>query len=209
MDSRDAAPARDGITTLPAPRTEAGARLMQAMARRCSCRGFGPEPLPPQELSDVLWAAAGLNRDFAGTGIRSPGARTAPAAHNWQETDVFVALEAGLFRYEPEALRLVLELEDDVRALTAHPSQPFVLDAPAVLIYVADLSRMDDATDWDLDVMPWVDAGVMAENVYLVCASLGLGTVVRALFDHATLARAMRLGPDRIVTFSQPLGYPS
>ena len=99
-------------------------------------------------------------------------------------------------------------LGEDIRHLTAHDEQPFVLDVPVILIYVADLARMHDSTEWDIGIFPWADTAVMAENVYLYCASADLATVVRAKFERPPLAAAMGLRPDQLVTFSQPVGYP-
>ena len=74
---------------------------------------------------------------------------------------------------------------------------------------MADFERMEDASEWDRGVFPWADSAVMAENVYLYCASAGLATVCRAKFERAPLAQAMGLGPNQLVTFSQPVGYPA
>jgi hypothetical protein len=118
-----------------------------------------------------------------------------------------VAVKDGLYRYNPLEHGLEGVLADDVRHFTAHEEQPFVLDVPDILIYVADLSRMHDSDEWDKGIFPWADSAVMAENVYLYCSSAGLATVVRAKFDRPPLAAAMRLRPDQLITFSQPVGY--
>jgi hypothetical protein len=195
--------------TLPEPRTTGGKPLMDVLKKRHSTRTYSTSPISLQELSDVVWAAFGLTREYAGTGIRTAGSHSAPAAHNWQEVDLYVALEGGLYRYDPFLHRLEGVLSEDVRHFTAHEEQPFVLDVPVILVYVADLARMDDSDDWDKGVFPWADSAVMAENVYLYCASADLGTVLRAKFDRPQLAAAMRLRPDQLVTFSQPVGYPA
>jgi nitroreductase len=121
--------------------------------------------------------------------------------------DLHVAVKDGLYRYNPLEHGLEGVLADDVRHFTAHEEQLFVLDVPVILIYVADLSRMRDSDEWDRGIFPWADSAVMAENVYLYCASAGLATVVRAKFDRPPLAAAMRLRPDQLITFSQPVGY--
>jgi nitroreductase len=193
---------------LPEPRTTGGRPLMDALAERHSTRKYSQTPLAPQELSEVLWAAYGLTRTYAGTGIRTTGSHAAPAAHNWQEQDVYVATTQGLHHYDWMEHRLEGLLAEDIRHLTAHEEQPFVLEVPVILIYVADLARMDHADDWDRSVFPWADSAVMAENVYLYCSSAGLATVVRAKFDRAPLAAAMHLTADQLITFSQPVGYP-
>ena len=193
---------------LPQPVTTGGLPLMDALRARTSTRGFDTREVPAQELSNLLWAAFGLSRPHRGTGIDAPGCHTAPAAHNWQEMDLYVATPAALYLFEPESHWLDPLLASDIRAYTAHAVQPFVLDAPLILIYVADLARMDDASEWDKEVFPWADTSFMSENVYLYCASAGLATVVRALFDRAALSEAMQLRPSQLVTFSQPVGYP-
>ena len=192
---------------LPEPRTTGGMPLLDALKQRHSTRKYSTTPISLQELSDVLWAAFGLTREFAGTGIHTPGSHSAPAAHNWQEVDLHVALKDGLYRYDPMEHGLQGVLAADIRHFTAHEEQPFVLDVPVILIYVADLARMPDASERDRGIFPWADSAVMAENVYLYCSSAGLATVVRAKFDRPPLAAAMGLGPDQLITFSQPVGY--
>jgi SagB-type dehydrogenase family enzyme len=192
---------------LPEPRTTGGMPLMDALKQRHSTRKYCTSPISLQELSDVLWAASGLTREYAGSGIHTPGSHSAPAAHNWQEVDLYVALKDGLYRYDPLEHGLEGVLARDIRHFTAHEEQPFVLDAPVILIYVADLSRMHDSDERDRAIFPWADSAVMAENVYLYCSSAGLATVVRAKFERPPLAAAMGLSPEQLITFTQPLGY--
>ena len=73
---------------LPEPRTTGGMPLMDAIKARHSTRKYSTTPISLQELSDVLWAAFGLTREYAGTGIHTTGSHAAPAAHNWQEVDL-------------------------------------------------------------------------------------------------------------------------
>ena len=208
MKARSAAGAPPQAILLPQARNSGGKPLMEVIGQRRSSRRFSNRQLPLQELADLLWAGFGLSREYAGTGIHTAGSHTAPTAHNWQEIDVFVATADGLYLYDPEENALTGLLSEDIRHFTGHPMQPFVLDAPVILIYVADLAQMDDASDWDKGVFPWADTAVIAENVYLACASLGLATVVRALFDRPALSHAMHLRPHQLVNFSQPVGYP-
>jgi len=203
----DAPAGRPAEIKLPEPRTTGGMPLLDALKQRHSTRKYSTTPVSLQELSDVLWAAFGLTREFAGTGIHTPGSHSAPAAHNWQEVDLYLAVEDGLYCYDPLEHGLEGLLAVDIRHLTAHEEQPFVLDVPVILIYVADLSRMHDSDEWDRGIFPWADSAVMAENVYLYCSSAGLATVVRAKFERPPLAAAMGLGPDHLITFTQPLGY--
>jgi SagB-type dehydrogenase family enzyme len=183
---------------LPKPQTDAGRPLMQALRDRRSSREFSPEKLPEQVLSNLLWAAFGINRPH-------PGKRTAPSAMNWQETDIYVATADGLYLYDAKAHRLNPILGEDVRAYTG--TQSFVKDAPLDLVYVADLAKTGRASA-DRDMYVAVDTGVIVQNVYLFCASEGLATVVRGSVDRPALAKVMRLRADQKITVSQTVGYP-
>jgi len=184
---------------LPAPQMDGGRPLMQVLKDRKSSREFSPEKLPAQVLSNMLWAAFGVNR---------PGStgRTAPSASNSQEMDVYVAAADGLYVYDAKAYALKPVLAEDIRALTGR--QAFAKDAPVNLIYVADLSKATRAAPADRDFYAAAHTGFISQNVYLYCASEGLATVVRASFDRAALAKAMGLRPDQKITLVQTVGYP-
>jgi nitroreductase len=181
------------------PQMDGGRPLMRVLKDRVSSRSFRPDKLPMQTLSDLLWAAFGVNRPAS-------GGRTAPSASNSQEMDIYVAMADGLFRYDAKASLLKPVLPDDIRALTGR--QSFVTDAPVNLIYVADLSKMPRASAEDRDSYAAAHSGFISQNVYLFCASEGLATVVRASIDRPALARAMRLRPDQKITLAQTVGYP-
>jgi len=183
---------------LPPPDMSGGRPLMQALRERASSRTFSPEKLPLRVVSNLLWAAFGINRPES-------GGRTAPSASNSQETDIYVAMSEGLFRYDARGHQLIPVLPDDIRALTGR--QDFVKDAPVNLIYVSDLSRMTRASVSDRDFYAATHAGFISQNVYLFCASEGLATVVRASIDRPALARAMRLRSDQKITLAQTVGY--
>lgn len=187
------------VQLLP-PDMSSGRPLMQALRERASSRAFSPEKLPLRVLSNLLWAAFGINRPES-------GGRTAPSASNSQETDIYVAISEGLFRYDARGHQLIPVLPDDIRALTGR--QDFVKDAPVNLIYVSDLSRMTRASVSDRDFYAAAHAGFISQNVYLFCASEGLATVVRASIDRPALARVMRLRPDQKITLAQTVGYPT
>jgi nitroreductase len=188
-----------GPVQLPPPQTEIGKPLMQALSARQSSRSFDSRPLPQQELSNLLWAADGINRPESGK-------RTAPTAMNRQEVDVYVALPEGLYLYEAKTHSLTLVVAGDLRALTG--TQPFVKDAPLNLVYVVDSARMGNVSEDDKRLYSGADVGFIAENVYLYCASQGLATVVRASIDRPALAQAMALRPEQRVILAQTVGYP-
>jgi len=183
---------------LPAPRMEGGKPLMQVLKDRKSVREFDSRQLPPQLLSDLLWAANGVNRP-------ATGHRTAPSAMNSQEIDIYVASEKGLFLYDAPGNVLKPVLKEDLRAKTS--DQPFAKDAPLALVFVADLPRLAKARPEDREAYGTIDAGFVSQNVYLFCASEGLGTVVHEL-NKAPLAKAMNLRPEQKIIIAQSVGYP-
>ena len=184
---------------LPAPKTEGGKPLMQALKERKSMREFSSQEFTLQVLSDLLWAADGINRPESAH-------RTAPSAMNMQEIDIYVAKVDGLYLYDAKVNSLIPVVLGDIRALTG--KQPFVKDAPINLIYVADLAKMGRLSAVDADFYAAADTGFISENVYLYCASAGLTTVVRGSIDKPALAKAMKLGADKKIIFAQTVGYP-
>ncbi|NDP37965.1 MAG: SagB/ThcOx family dehydrogenase [Rhodoferax sp.] len=184
---------------LPAAHTTGGLPLMQALAQRQSLREFDPAALPLQMLSDLLWAAAGINRPEL-------GGCTAPSAMNAREVDVYVALADGLYRYAAPTQTLHLVSATDVRRVTGY--QDFVDTAPLDLVYVADHARMKLVPAAQREAYAFACAGAMAQNVYLYCASSGLATVIRAWLDRRALAQAMGLTNDHQVLLSQTVGRP-
>jgi nitroreductase len=181
------------------PQFETGRPLMQVLKDRSSSRSFSREKLPKQVISNMLWAAFGINRPDSGK-------RTAPSAMNWQEIDIYVATVYGLYLYDAKAHALKTILAEDIRALTGR--QPFVQDAPVNLVYVADFSRMGKAKVDDKVFYSAAGTGFISQNVYLYCASEGLATVVRGLVDRPALVKVMRLRPDQRVILAQSVGYP-
>jgi nitroreductase len=181
------------------PQTDGGRPLMQVLKERKTSRTFSPETLPPQMLSNLLWAAFGVNRPDSGR-------RTAPSALNWQEIDVYVATGEGLFLYEAKEHQLKPVLNKDIRALTG--LQTYVQEAPVNLVFVADFSKMGQTTNEEKEFYGAADTGLIVQNVYLFCASEGLATSVRALIGRAALAKEMNLRPDQRIILAQSVGYP-
>lgn len=183
---------------LSKPQIGSGNSLMQLLSKRMSSREFSLEPLPVEVLSNMLWAAFGINRP--------DGRRTAPTASNRQEIDIYVATAKGLYLYDVKTSLLNPILAEDIRGMTGR--QPFVKEAAVNLIYVADYSKMGTATNEVKDLYPAAAAGFISENVYLYCASEGLATVVRANIDRPALASVMKLRPDQKIILAQSVGYP-
>jgi len=183
---------------LPAPRKELGKPLMQALQLRRSTREYSQRPLSEQVLSDLLWAAYGINRPS--------GDRTAPYWRHIMVIDVYAAMADGVWLYDPKPHALRPHLGADIRAQTG--TQDFVATAPLNLVYVVHGERMKEISPEARRLYGSVDAAFAGQNVYLYCASEGLATVFRGAVDYENLGRAMRLGDGQLVAFAQTVGYP-
>jgi len=183
---------------LPPPRSTGGQPLTEALKLRRSTREYSDRPLPAQILSDLLWAAFGINRPS--------GDRTAPYWRHIMVMDIYVAMADGVWLYEPKAHTLLPHLKDDIRAQTG--LQDFVATAPLNLVYVAHGERMTDISSEERRLYASVDTGFIGQNVYLFCASEGLATVFRGAVDYPKLTRTLRLPDQQFVTFAQTVGYP-
>ena len=188
------------LIKLPKPQTDGGKPLMQVLRARRTIRSFSRKALPQQMLSNLLWAAFGMNRPESGK-------RTAPSANNWQEIDIYVATASGLYLFDARAHVLKRIMAEDIRAMTG--TQRFTQVAPVNLIYVADYAKMGRAKLQDKEFYSATDTGFISQNVYLFAASEGLATVVLGLVNRQELAKKMSLRPDQKVILTQPVGYPA
>ena len=183
---------------LPPPLKEAGMPLMEALNRRQSTRSFADLDLPVQTLSNLLWAAWGINRPDVTK-------RTAPSANNGQNIELYCALRNGLYIYDAFNNSLILVIPEDIRAATG--TQEYVGSAAMNIVFVA---KGENAINWTEaeKKSACVNAAFIAQNVYLFCASEGLGCVVRGSFDGQKLQELMKLGNDKTVVLAQSVGYP-
>ena len=193
-----AAAAAEDTIMLPAPRKEGGLSFMEAVSLRQSTRAYAARGFDHQVLSDLLWAAFGINRP------ESKG-RTAPSWHGSTETDIYVAVADGVWLYRAEEHTLRRILTDDIRAEIGE--QPFVKTAPVILIYAADKSRMYEAPDEQHVRFAYVDAAYVSQNVYLFAAAFGLKTVVIGSIKAEAIAKRLALRPEQLITLGQPIGY--
>ena len=189
----------NGKTGFPDAEKSGGVSLLEALAQRRSIRLYSDKPVEVEKLSTLLWCGFGINRPES-------GGHTAPSWHGSVETDIYVADANGVRKFDPATQATSAVLTEDIRK-NASP-EPFVGIAPVVLIYVADRARMYKASDEEQIQAAHVDAAIVAQNVYLYCASAGLGTCLVGGADKAGLARILRLPETQIITFVQPVGYP-
>ncbi len=180
------------------PDTEGGKPLMQALSERKSSREFRPDELPPQVLSNLLWAANGVNRP--------DGRRTSPSAKNTQEIEIYVAKKEALYLYDAKEHALTVVIPEDIRSRIGR--QVFVQDAPVGLIFVSNTGKFRGGSEEDASFYSATDTGYVSQNVYLFCASEGLSTVVLGTIDRDQLAKTMKLQPRQRIILTQPVGYP-
>jgi SagB-type dehydrogenase family enzyme len=191
--------AQDKEIKLPEPMTTGGMPLMEVLKNRKTAREFSEQKLDNQTLSNLLWAAFGYNR-------LDEKKRTAPTARNKQEIEIYCAMKDGVYFWEPERNVLTLVAKEDIREITG--KQEFVASAPLNLIFVCNNEKFDGALDETQRRYAYIDTGYISENVYLYCASAGLATVVRGLFDDAALSKAMQLPGNQWIVITQTVGYP-
>ncbi|MBN2131623.1 MAG: nitroreductase family protein [Sedimentisphaerales bacterium] len=197
--------------TLVAPQKDGGKSVLAALQQRRTNRSVSDKPLPPQVLSNLLWAAFGVNRERASFG---KSGRTAPSASNSQEIDLYVALPEGVYVYEAVPHRLKPVVAGDFRARSGRRA---ARTAPVNIFYVADRSRYDmgpgqpDRRIGDPEVQKsyyYVATGLIAQNIYLFCASQGLGAWFHNC-DKENTAGEFKLRPEQKVLFAQTVGYPA
>jgi hypothetical protein len=194
---------------LPEPEKEGGKSLLAALQERKTIRDISSKELPIQILSNLLWAAFGVNRERAS--FNKPG-RTAPSASNSQEIDLYVALSEGIYLYEAVPHRLMPVMEGDFRKRAGRGR---AATAPVNIFYVVDFTRYDTGPDQpdhsigDPEVQKsyyYTDTGFIAQNVYLFAASQGLVAWFHNC-DKENTVKEFKLGPQQKVLFAQSVGY--
>ncbi len=173
---------------------------MQSLNERQSSKGYLGKTLAPDMLSNLLWAAFGINR-------ADSGKRTVATAVNCQDIDIYVVFKRGVYLYQAAAHRLKPVLAEDVRALAA--TQSYAQKAPIQLVYVSDYRKMDDRFEAKKPIYSAFHAGSISQNVYLYCASSGLGSVVRDGVSREKLHEALGLRKEQVIVMAQTVGYPA
>ncbi|MDR2414791.1 MAG: SagB/ThcOx family dehydrogenase [Odoribacteraceae bacterium] len=176
-----------------------GSSVMKALSDRASSREMDARELSLQDLSDLLWAAYGVNRP--------DGRRTAPTAKNDQDIDLYVSLPAGTYLYDARANLLKPVVSGDLRPVLA-AGQEFVKRAPVVILIVSDYSRfrmndVDRSRLWGA-----MDGGIVSQNINIFCAAVGLATVPRAYMDQVKLKEILGLSDTQMPVLNNPVGYP-
>ena len=183
---------------LPAPARTGGGDLLEALDRRRSSRQFADVDLDLQDLSTLLWATAGQNRE--------DGRFTYPTYGNQQDMLLFVAIRSGLYRYDPAAHALEPVAGGDLRGKTGMDRMPWAGAAAVNLAFVQDLRKWrEDRPDVDPRNYGFLHAGLMMQSAGLYAASRGWSCVVRAFFNPA-LPEALGLPGHQWVVVTQTIG---
>ncbi|MFM0725938.1 nitroreductase family protein [Paraburkholderia strydomiana] len=187
--------------TLPLPMLSGGLLIMEAFSKRRTTRRFATTGLDESTLSQLLWAADGIDR----IGPDGNNGRTAPSVLALHEIDIYAALACGIYRYDPLHHGLDLVVAADLRGLTGY--QEFVGEAPLELVYVANLARMHDIAPSQREPFAYASAGAIMQNVYLFCAAAGLAVAARSWLNRSALGVEMHLGRDSVPVLAQTIGH--
>lgn len=183
---------------LPAPQKSGGMSLMEALDKRQSQRLYSGRDLSMQQMSNLLWAAYGINRPN--------GYRTAPSARAVHEYDIYIIKNDGWYVYDAEQHAMLKMGNENLQEHAG--SQDYVQTAPVNLVFVADFDRMEVYNEEMKVFYSATNVGFISQNVYLWCASEGLGTVVRGLIDKEKAKEVLKLRPNQHVVLAQTVGYP-
>ena len=182
------------VLVLPPVDKSVNTSVFDALQNRKSERAFSDRYIDKSVLSQLLWAACGVNRP--------DGKITAPSAMNAQDVLVYVCLSDAAWRYDAGRHALVKVCDGDLRGAVAG-RQDFVKTAPVCLVLVSDVSKLGGS-----ELMGAMDAGIVAENVALACSALKLATVPRVSMDNDALRKALKLEEQQVPMMNLPVGYP-
>jgi len=182
---------------LPTPQKNGGKPLLECLQERSSTREFSEKELSLQEISNLLWAAWGYNRDKH---------RTAPSAHNYQEIELYLITKDYIYKYIAEDNYLKIVATGDLRY--ASGKQEFAQNAPLNIAFVSDKSKFKVGTDeQNMKITSAYSTGYISQNIYLYAASAGLGTIIRGFFDNEELTKVLKLNEMQFITLVQTIGY--
>lgn len=178
---------------LPAPAKTGGMPLMQALAERKTIRDYKPGELDAATLSEILYAANGVNRP--------DGKRTIPTAMNKQDLEVYVALPGAAYHYDAKENKLVRIDAGDFRA-DLIMNKNMAKNAAAILVYASDSTKFPNDIKY-----PAIHVGEASQDVYLYCASKGLGTVSLGMYDEKGVRKVFKLDGKMTVILAQTIGF--
>jgi SagB-type dehydrogenase family enzyme len=177
-----------------------GTNIMVALESRASHQEFDSTMLNIQDLSDLLWAANGINRPESGK-------RTAPSALNAQDIDIYLCTKDAIYLYNPKANLLNPIVKGDYRNLAAD-KQEWVKDAPVIILLISDMTKFSVKDEYKKMELAAIDAGIVSQNIGLFCSATGLFTRVRASMDIVKLTEVLKLATTQKLLLNLPVAYP-
>lgn len=187
------------VITLNSPDQTIGSNTMKTFSDRASAREFDTTMLSMQDLSNLLWAANGVNR-------KDIGKRTAPSAQNSQDVDLYVCMKVGIYLYDAQKHLLDLVAEGDYRKLIAG-KQETVASAPVICLMVSDVSRFKAGSDSLKTILGAIDARMVSQNIDIFCAAVGLSTRPRASMEKDKLRKILKLNDTQLLLMNNPVSY--
>ena len=183
---------------LNAPSKKGGTTVMEAFSNRHSSREYSNKKLFIQDLSDLIWATIGINR-------QESGLRTAPSWRNFQDIDLYVCFPEGAYLYNAKEHLLEPVIKGDFYPLIA-TIQPYVNDAPVVLLLVSDFSKIVNDNNSPV-LISALNAGIVSQNISIFCAGMNMVTVPRGFMDKEELKKALKLKESQHIILNHPVGY--
>jgi SagB-type dehydrogenase family enzyme len=183
---------------LPEPQKTGGMSLMEALNNRQSQRSYSSRELTQQQMSNLLWAAYGINRPN--------GYRTAPSARTAHQFDIYIIKNDGWYLYHAQQHAMLKMGSENLQEHAG--TQDFVQTAPVNLVFVVDYDKMESFDDKMKVFYSATDVGYISQNVYLYCAAEGLATIVRGQIDKPKAKEVLKLRPNQHVILAQTVGYP-
>jgi SagB-type dehydrogenase family enzyme len=183
---------------LPEPQKTGGMSIMEALNNRQSQRSYSSRELTQQQMSNLLWAAYGINRPN--------GYRTAPSARTAHQFDIYIIKNDGWYLYDAQQHAMLKMGSENLQEHAG--TQDFVQTAPVNLVFVVDYDKMESFDDKMKVFYSATDVGYISQNVYLYCAAEGLATIVRGQIDKPKAKEVLKLRPNQHVILAQTVGYP-
>jgi SagB-type dehydrogenase family enzyme len=198
-----------GDIKLPPPVKKGKVSVEEALQGRRSNRQFANRPLDLAQISQMLWAADGINNP--------QGKRTAPAARAAYAIDLYVVageggvtdLAPGIYHYlvADNSLEPVAQGEFQATVAKACNSQDWIEKAPALVVITGDYAKCAVKNGPKAQMFTHMEAGFVAQNLFLQVGALGLGAGIVGGLDAKALAQVLKLPPNEVPLLVMPVGY--
>jgi SagB-type dehydrogenase family enzyme len=185
---------------LPKPLKAGGTGVFSAIENRASgTRGAFPTgAVSDEELSTILWAAAGRNRDGKGWTVPTAGGLSPYAV-------VYVVMKDNAYLYDPESHKLLSVANGNV--INNITNDDFVKKAPVVLVFVSNtdsLGAMGKLNEGN--ALAYNITGAMTQNAYLACESLKIAARYMVSMNTDGVNKVLKLKKGHIPVAIMPRG---